>query len=63
MQTTLREVEPKALIAISLAKFMLQITDLTIRVAGRTLLDKGSLRVDGGHRVGLVGRNGTGKST
>ena len=42
---------------------MLQITDLTIRVAGRTLLDKGSLRVDGGHRVGLVGRNGTGKST
>ena len=42
---------------------MLQLSNLTIRVAGRTLLDRGNLRIDGGHHVGLVGRNGTGKST
>src|SRR5262245_32758916 len=42
---------------------MLQITDLTCRVAGRVLLDKASLFVPAGHKVGLVGRNGTGKTT
>ncbi len=42
---------------------MLFIQDLTYRVAGRTLLDKVSLTIPAGHRVGLVGSNGTGKST
>ena len=42
---------------------MLQIKDLTYRIAGRTLLDGASLHVPVGHRFGLIGRNGTGKST
>ncbi|MBX6320752.1 MAG: ABC-F family ATP-binding cassette domain-containing protein [Rhodospirillaceae bacterium] len=42
---------------------MLQISDLTCRIAGRTLLDRASLFIPAGHKVGLVGRNGTGKST
>ena len=37
--------------------------DLTIRIAGRTLLDGAELRLDPGRRVGLIGRNGAGKST
>jgi ATP-binding cassette subfamily F protein 3 len=42
---------------------MLTITDLTYRIAGRTLLDRSSARIPDGWKVGLVGRNGTGKST
>ncbi len=42
---------------------MLLITDLTYAIAGRTLFNKASLRVSAGQRVGLVGPNGTGKST
>jgi ATP-binding cassette subfamily F protein 3 len=42
---------------------MLTITDLTLRMAGRTLLDHADLSVAPGARVGLVGRNGAGKST
>jgi ATP-binding cassette subfamily F protein 3 len=42
---------------------MLSISDLTYRVAGRTLLEHVSLSIPAGHRVGLVGPNGTGKST
>lgn len=43
--------------------FMLVIRDITFRIAGRTLLEKTSLTIPTGHRVGLVGPNGTGKST
>ena len=42
---------------------MLVIDDLSVRVAGRLLIDSASARVPDGARVGLVGRNGTGKST
>jgi ATP-binding cassette, subfamily F, member 3 len=42
---------------------MLSITDLSVRLAGRLLIDQSSVQVTPGSRVGLVGRNGTGKST
>jgi len=42
---------------------MLTIEDLSIRVAGRLLLENASVRVPMGSRTGLVGRNGAGKST
>ncbi|PWE79100.1 glycosyl transferase family 1 [Bradyrhizobium sp. SUTN9-2] len=42
---------------------MLAITDLSIRLAGRLLIDQSSVQITPGSRVGLVGRNGTGKST
>ncbi len=42
---------------------MLIINDLTVRIAGRSLLEDASARIIPGARVGLVGRNGTGKST
>ena len=42
---------------------MLIIDDLTVRIAGRTLIEDASARIPEGARVGLVGRNGTGKST
>jgi ATP-binding cassette subfamily F protein 3 len=42
---------------------MLSIQDLTYRIAGRTLLEKASLTIPAGYRIGLVGPNGTGKST
>ncbi|MEF2551833.1 ABC-F family ATP-binding cassette domain-containing protein [Aurantimonas sp. A2-1-M11] len=42
---------------------MLQITNLSARVAGRLLIDKASLSLPAGSKVGLVGRNGAGKST
>ncbi|MBX3554197.1 MAG: ABC-F family ATP-binding cassette domain-containing protein [Pseudolabrys sp.] len=42
---------------------MLIIDDLSIRIAGRLLLDHASVRITPGSRIGLVGRNGAGKST
>src|ERR1700742_3157815 len=42
---------------------MLTIQNLTYRIAGRTLLDHVSVNIPAGHRVGLVGPNGTGKTT
>jgi ATP-binding cassette subfamily F protein 3 len=42
---------------------MLVIDDITVRVAGKLLLEGASARIPTGARVGLVGRNGTGKTT
>jgi len=42
---------------------MLSITDISIRLAGRLLIDQGSAQIMPGARVGFVGRNGVGKST
>jgi ATP-binding cassette, subfamily F, member 3 len=42
---------------------MLHIRDLGFRIAGRSLFERASAVVSEGHKVGLVGRNGTGKTT
>ncbi len=42
---------------------MLSISEISVRVAGRLLIDHGTAQIVPGARVGLVGRNGTGKST
>jgi ATP-binding cassette, subfamily F, member 3 len=42
---------------------MLTIENLTYRIGGRVLLERASLALPAGHHAGLVGRNGTGKST
>jgi ATP-binding cassette subfamily F protein 3 len=42
---------------------MLSITDISVRIAGRLLIDSSSVQIVPGARVGFVGRNGVGKST
>jgi ATP-binding cassette, subfamily F, member 3 len=42
---------------------MLVIGNLSLRVAGRLLIDDASVQIPTGARVGMVGRNGTGKTT
>ena len=42
---------------------MLQINDLTFSAWGRPFLDRASVSLPPGSKVGLVGRNGIGKST
>lgn len=42
---------------------MIKIENITYSVEGRTLLEGASASIPEGHKVGLVGRNGTGKST
>jgi ATP-binding cassette subfamily F protein 3 len=42
---------------------MLSITDISIRIAGRLLIDHATAQIAPGARVGFVGRNGVGKST
>jgi ATP-binding cassette subfamily F protein 3 len=42
---------------------MLSITDISIRIAGRLLIDHATAQIVPGARVGFVGRNGVGKST
>ena len=42
---------------------MLRIEDITYSVEGRPLLEGASATIPEGHKVGLVGRNGTGKTT
>src|SRR4029079_9425604 len=42
---------------------MLIIDDLSVRVAGRLLIENATVRIPPGARIGFVGRNGSGKST
>ncbi len=42
---------------------MLHINDITFRIADRLLFDSATVTIPAGHKVGFVGRNGTGKST
>jgi ATP-binding cassette, subfamily F, member 3 len=42
---------------------MLTISGLTVRLGGRTILDRASAAIRPKSRVGLIGRNGAGKST
>ncbi len=42
---------------------MLIIDDLSVRVAGRLLIENATVRIADGSRIGFVGRNGSGKST
>jgi ATP-binding cassette subfamily F protein 3 len=42
---------------------MLTISGITYRIAGRTLIEDASAQIPDGWKVGLIGRNGTGKST
>jgi ATP-binding cassette, subfamily F, member 3 len=42
---------------------MLILDDISLRVAGRLLIDHASLTLPAGAKAGLVGRNGTGKTT
>ena len=44
-------------------QIMIDLKNITYRIAGRTLIEKSSLSIPNGHHVGLVGQNGTGKST
>ena len=42
---------------------MLNLTDITVRLGGRTIIDGATTRLPPGGRIGLIGRNGAGKST
>jgi ATP-binding cassette subfamily F protein 3 len=42
---------------------MLTINGLTVRLGGRTILDRASAAIRPGAHIGLIGRNGAGKST
>jgi ABC transport system ATP-binding/permease protein len=46
-----------------LGKTVLELEDVTLGIAGRTLLDHVTWRVGPGDRIGLVGVNGSGKTT
>lgn len=42
---------------------MLNLTDITVRLGGRTILDNATAKLPPRGRIGLIGRNGAGKST
>ena len=47
----------------SSANAILSATELTVRYGAYTILDEATVSINEGERVGLVGRNGAGKST
>ncbi|MGH6915457.1 MAG: ATP-binding cassette domain-containing protein, partial [Geminicoccales bacterium] len=42
---------------------MLHLNDVSLRIGGRLLLEGATVHLPAGHRVGLVGRNGSGKTS
>jgi len=48
---------------VQTAFIMLILDDISLRIAGRLLIDHASLTLPAGSKAGLVGRNGTGKTT
>ncbi|MGO8958480.1 MAG: ABC-F family ATP-binding cassette domain-containing protein [Streptosporangiaceae bacterium] len=56
-------VELARLATARLGKTVIDLTDVTVAVCGRTLLDDVSWQLGPGDRVGVVGVNGTGKTT
>jgi ATP-binding cassette subfamily F protein 3 len=42
---------------------MLHLNDVTLRIGGRLLLEQASVHLPAGHRIGLVGANGSGKTS
>ncbi len=42
---------------------MLNLTGITVRLGGRTIIDDATAKLPPGGRIGLIGRNGAGKST
>ena len=42
---------------------MLRLSDIRFSIAGKPLFDGAAATIPAGHKVGLVGRNGTGKTT
>ncbi len=42
---------------------MLNVTDITVRLGGRTILDAATAKLPPRGRIGLIGRNGAGKTT
>ncbi len=46
-----------------LGKTVLELEDATVRIAGRALLDRVTYRLGPGDRIGVVGINGSGKTT
>ena len=42
---------------------ILNATEVTVRYGERAILDSATLAIDEGQRIGLVGRNGCGKTT
>lgn len=42
---------------------MISVSNLELRAGARLLMDEVSFRIDAGDKIGLVGRNGAGKTT
>jgi ATP-binding cassette subfamily F protein 3 len=42
---------------------MLGLSDITVRLGGRTIIDGATAKLPPRGRIGLIGRNGAGKST
>ena len=42
---------------------MLKIENISYRIGGKTIFENSTVTIPPGHKVGVVGRNGIGKST